>query len=316
MATTGSRPCTRRSRSAWCGPAPRRRRPRAARCAAADGLDHPVGYEAGEMRAGDCRKSAAAALSDGRGAARSSAGVGSVRAARSGHVGSAGSCPIGRGRAQAGRKAADGWTGRARRPDRHADSPSARTRRTVAWARSRRQLRCASPQDTSLRQSGGHALERDRYRRSGGSRRPSTCRAEASAALRVVRGSGVVVATRCTRRLTRRAAAPRGAAPCSRPTVSSPVSTSTVGQSAAAPRASWACAGREHLQPDGGIHPRDVAGVQAQRDPPAELGLAQQLVDLLELGGLRPGRGHQRVLLLLHDARAEVGDGAMARARD
>ena len=36
---------------------------------------------------------------------------------------------------------------------------------------------------------------------------------------------------------------------------------------------------REHLQTDTRIHLRDVAGVQADRHPPSQLGLAQQLID-------------------------------------
>ena len=47
----------------------------------------------------------------------------------------------------------------------------------------------------------------------------------------------------------------------------------------------------------------------ATRQP--SCGWRRALVHLLELGRLRPGRGHQRVLLLAHDAGAEAGDGAV-----
>ena len=58
---------------------------------------------------------------------------------------------------------------------------------------------------------------------------------------------------------------------------------------------------------------REVARVQPRADREAELQLAHALVRLLQLRGLLPRRGHQRLLMFLHDARAERGERTRAR---
>ena len=58
---------------------------------------------------------------------------------------------------------------------------------------------------------------------------------------------------------------------------------------------------------------REVAVVQARSDRHAELELAHPLVGAADLGGLLPCGGHQRLLVHLHDARAERRHRAPAR---
>ena len=57
----------------------------------------------------------------------------------------------------------------------------------------------------------------------------------------------------------------------------------------------------------------EVSGVVDSIDGAAELGLTPHLIDALDFAELFPRRGHQLLLLSLHDLRAERGDGAVAR---
>ena len=57
----------------------------------------------------------------------------------------------------------------------------------------------------------------------------------------------------------------------------------------------------------------EVFGMVNGIDGAAELGQTLHLIDPLDLAELFPRRGHQLLLLSLHDCRAERGDGSMAR---
>ena len=164
-----------------------------------------------------------------------------------------------------------------------------------------------------------HPLERARGRR--GSGRPT--KREASAppaagcaridAARGRRASGV--GPRRAARLGGRwrpAGGRPGAAPRRTP-VGSPVAASSAtrpvpGRLAASVRERCrACAGREHLQPGVGVHRATGAARAGSSRPHSRAGRGAAAVDLPQLGRLLPGRGHQRLLLLLHHAGAELG---------
>ena len=57
----------------------------------------------------------------------------------------------------------------------------------------------------------------------------------------------------------------------------------------------------------------EVTRVQARAGREAELQLPHALIRALQIARLLPRRGHQRFLMLLHDARAERRDAAMTR---
>ena len=57
----------------------------------------------------------------------------------------------------------------------------------------------------------------------------------------------------------------------------------------------------------------EVFGVVNGIDGAAELGLTLHLIDPFDLAELFPRRGHQLLLLSLHDLRAQRGDGSVAR---
>ena len=57
----------------------------------------------------------------------------------------------------------------------------------------------------------------------------------------------------------------------------------------------------------------EVSGMVNGIDGAAELGLTPHLIDPLDLAELFPRRGHQLLLLSLHDLRAERSDRAVAR---
>ena len=71
----------------------------------------------------------------------------------------------------------------------------------------------------------------------------------------------------------------------------------------------------EHLQPDVGCHAREVAAVQARAHRHPELGVAEHGVDALELGGLLPRRGDERLLLFLHETRRRTAPSPAPAAR-
>ena len=73
------------------------------------------------------------------------------------------------------------------------------------------------------------------------------------------------------------------------------------------------CAGRDHFQQRLFRESAEVFGVVNGIDGAAELGLTPHLIDPFDLAELFPRRGHQLLLLTLHDRGAQRGDRSVAR---